>query len=70
MVVTRTKVLPVRAEGIPEELKIRPQWVVWRPEERDDEPTKVPYTICLSKLGPCDEILCHHRPHRRLSVTY
>jgi len=31
-------------ENIPEKLTERPQWVCWRYEERDDKPTKVPYT--------------------------
>lgn len=30
-------------ENIPEELRRRPQWIVWKLEERDGEPTKVPY---------------------------
>jgi putative DNA primase/helicase len=30
-------------ENIPEELRQRPQWLVWKLEERDDKPTKVPY---------------------------
>ncbi len=30
-------------ENIPEELRQRRQWVVWKLEERDDKPTKVPY---------------------------
>jgi putative DNA primase/helicase len=30
-------------ENIPEELRQRPQWIVWKLEERDGEPTKVPY---------------------------
>jgi primase-polymerase (primpol)-like protein len=30
-------------DNIPEELRRRPQWVVWRLEERDGKPTKVPY---------------------------
>jgi putative DNA primase/helicase len=30
-------------ENIPEELTRRPQWVVWRLEERDGKPTKIPY---------------------------
>ena len=32
------------AENIPEELKIRPQWVNWRYELRGEEWTKVPYS--------------------------
>ncbi len=35
----------VLAENIPEELRRRPQWVVWKYEKRDEvgKPTKVPY---------------------------
>jgi putative DNA primase/helicase len=29
--------------NIPEELRRRPQWIVWKLEERDGEPTKIPY---------------------------
>jgi putative DNA primase/helicase len=29
--------------NIPQELKAHPNWVVWRTEERDGKPTKVPY---------------------------
>jgi putative DNA primase/helicase len=35
-------VLPVRVEGIPEELKTYHQWVTWRLKERDGRRTKVP----------------------------
>ncbi len=30
-------------DNIPEELRRRPQWVVWKYEERDGKTTKVPY---------------------------
>ena len=30
-------------ENIPEELRRRHQWIVWKLEERDGEPTKIPY---------------------------
>lgn len=30
-------------DNIPEELRRRPQWLVWKLEERDGKPTKVPY---------------------------
>jgi putative DNA primase/helicase len=36
-------VLPI-IENIPEELKQRPQWVLWRYEERDEKLTKIPYS--------------------------
>jgi putative DNA primase/helicase len=39
----RANLLAVEPDGIPQELKMRPQWVVWGLEERDDKPTKVPY---------------------------
>jgi primase-polymerase (primpol)-like protein len=33
----------VEIENIPEELRRRPQWLVWKYEERDGRPTKIPY---------------------------
>ena len=39
-----TELLAVEPDGIPQELKIRPQWVVWKLAERDGKPTKVPYS--------------------------
>ena len=41
-VYTDQHILPVRAESIPEQLKTRPQWVVWR--AFGDKPDKVPYS--------------------------
>ena len=38
------EILPVRPENMPDEIKIRPQWVNWRLEERGGDLTKVPYT--------------------------
>jgi putative DNA primase/helicase len=35
--------MPPVYENIPSELKARPQWVVWRQEEREGQPTKIPY---------------------------
>ncbi len=37
------EILAVRPENVPEEMKIRPQWVNWRLEERGGDLTKVPY---------------------------
>jgi putative DNA primase/helicase len=34
---------PFNPEGIPKELRERPQWVVWRYEQRDGKLDKVPY---------------------------
>lgn len=34
----------VRPDTVPERLKERPQWIVWRQEMRGGEPTKVPYS--------------------------
>lgn len=38
-----TAVNPPIIENIPAQLTERPQWVVWRLEERDDRMTKIPY---------------------------
>jgi putative DNA primase/helicase len=35
--------IPELLENIPEELRQRPQWLVWKLEERDGKLTKVPY---------------------------
>ena len=43
------EVLPFRAEGIPEELKRRRQWVIWRLEERNGKSTKIPYSALTGK---------------------
>ena len=39
---TRPKALPVHAEGIPQPLKDRPQWVAWAYRRRGQKWTKVP----------------------------
>ena len=35
----------VQVESIPDELKLRDQWVAWRYEQRNGRPTKVPYRV-------------------------
>ncbi len=40
---TDAALLTVRPDSIPAELRVRPQWVLWRLEERGGKPTKVPY---------------------------
>jgi putative DNA primase/helicase len=37
------QLLLVKVEGIPEELRVRPQWVVWKAV--GDKPDKVPYSV-------------------------
>lgn len=44
MIQASTAVNPPIIANIPEQLTERPQWVCWRLEERDDKPTKVPYS--------------------------
>ena len=39
---TSKRLLPIRTENIPEELKTRPQWVVWRAV--GDKPNKIPHS--------------------------
>ena len=41
-VYTNKRILPVKVENIPRELKVRPQWVVW--QAVGDKPDKVPYS--------------------------
>lgn len=50
---TVTPLRPQR-ETIPEELKARSQWVVWRLEEREGKPTKVPYYAVDRKASSTD----------------
>jgi putative DNA primase/helicase len=49
--------LPVHPEGIPEELKARPQWVAWRLEKRDGDFTKVPYTPFTDRKASSTDLL-------------
>lgn len=42
---TRAPIVP------PQELRERPQWVVWRLEERDGKPTKVPHNARTGKMA-------------------
>ena len=39
---TNHRILPIRTENIPEELKARPQWVVWHAV--GDKPNKIPHS--------------------------
>ena len=44
----------VNAANIPQELKDRPQWVLWRYETRDGKPTKVPYSATTGRRAAVD----------------
>ncbi len=50
-------VLRIRPEDIPEELKSRPQWVVWKLETRDGKPTKVPYKSETGRRASVTELM-------------
>jgi len=54
-VYTSKRILPVRTETIPEELKARPQWVVWRTV--GDKPDKVPYSVRSSRRASSTDLL-------------
>ena len=57
MVAQRSGLLPVQPEGIPEELKARPQWVNWKLEERNGVLTKVPYTPRTGRKASSTDLL-------------
>lgn len=46
--------LTVRFENIPAALADRPQWILWRIEDRNGEPTKVPYSVLGPKASSTD----------------
>ncbi len=47
--------LPVRAESISEELRVRPQWVVWKAV--GDKPDKVPYSARSGRRASSTDLL-------------
>ena len=49
------EVLPVRVECIPDELKIRPQWVVWKAV--GERPEKVPYSAKSGRKASTTDLL-------------
>jgi putative DNA primase/helicase len=48
-------ILPVKAEIIPEQLKARPQWVVWKAV--GDKPDKVPYSARTGRRASSTDLL-------------
>jgi putative DNA primase/helicase len=49
------RILPVKAENIPEQLKARPQWVVWKAV--GDKPDKVPYSARTDRRASSTDLL-------------
>ena len=49
------RLLPVRAESISEELRVRPQWVVWKAV--GDKPDKVPYSARTGRRASSTDLL-------------
>ena len=54
-VYTHDSILPIRAENIPEELKARPQWVVWKAV--GEKPDKVPYSARTGRRASSTDLL-------------
>jgi putative DNA primase/helicase len=49
------QLLSVRAESIPEELRVRPQWVVW--QAVGDKPDKVPYSARTGRKASSTDLM-------------
>jgi putative DNA primase/helicase len=49
------RILPVRMENIPEELKVRPQWVGWKAV--GEKPDKVPYSARTDRKASSTDLL-------------
>jgi putative DNA primase/helicase len=49
------RLLLVKVEGIPEELRVRPQWVVWKGV--GDRPDKVPYSVRSGRRASSTDLL-------------
>src|SRR5215208_6902487 len=54
-VYTSNRILPVRAENIPQELSVRPQWVVWK--ALGEKPDKIPYSARTSRKASSTELM-------------
>jgi len=54
---TDKRILPVQLENIPDELKLRPQWVNWRLEKRGGNLTKVPYTPVTERKASSTDLM-------------
>jgi putative DNA primase/helicase len=52
---SKKQLLPVKVECIPEELRVRPQWVVWKAV--GDKPDKVPYSAGTGRRASSTDLL-------------
>ncbi len=52
---TGKKILPVLVENIPEELRVRPQWVVWKAV--GEKPDKVPYSARTGRKASSTDLM-------------
>jgi putative DNA primase/helicase len=53
--VPNKRLLLVKVEGVPEELRVRPQWVVWKAV--GDKPDKVPYSARSGRRASSTDLL-------------
>jgi putative DNA primase/helicase len=54
-VYTSNRILPLRTENIPKELKARPQWVVWKAV--GDKPGKIPYSARSGRKASSTDLM-------------
>ncbi len=54
-VYSKKRILPVKLENIPEELKARPQWVVWKAVGQ--KPDKVPYSAKTGRKASSTDLM-------------
>jgi putative DNA primase/helicase len=54
-VYTNNRILSVKVENIPRELKVRPQWVVW--EAVGEKPDKVPYSARTGREASSTDLM-------------
>jgi len=56
---TKSKLLPVLVENIPDELKVRPQWVVWKAiwRAKSEKLDKVPYSADSGSKASSTDLL-------------
>ena len=54
-VYTHNRILPLRTENIPRELKTRPQWVVW--QAVGEKPDKIPYSAKTGRKASSTDLM-------------